>query len=122
MPKVRKTPQRRCVVCGQTHGKRDLLRVVRTPTGDVRVDLTGKVSGRGAYVCPKPTCIERALREGRLAGILDRPIGEAVALDLHEAAGHPVPARVPVVRRISLSQRRASEATEDRPNGMGGSS
>jgi len=122
MPKVRKIPQRRCVVCGQTHGKRDLLRVVRTPAGDVSVDLTGKVSGRGAYVCPESACIERALREGRLAGILDRPIGEAVALGLREAAARPVPARAPIVRRISLSQRRALEAREDRPNGMGGSS
>jgi predicted RNA-binding protein YlxR (DUF448 family) len=84
--------------------KRDLVRVVRTPKGDVRVDLGGKLSGRGAYVCPEAACVDRALREGRLGGVLERPIPDEVAQSLREAASRPLPPRAPVVRRITLRQ------------------
>jgi uncharacterized protein len=110
MPKVRKVPQRQCVACGQSRAKRDLVRVVRTPGGEVRVDLGGKLSGRGAYVCPDPACVDRALGEGRLGGILERSIPEEVARGLREAASRPLPPRAPVVRRISLHQRGQSDA------------
>lgn len=102
MPKVRKIPQRQCVACGSMRAKRDLVRVVRTPADEVRVDSGGKVSGRGAYVCPDAACVERALREGRLGGALERPIPEEVAHTLRECASRPLPARAPVIRRISL--------------------
>lgn len=104
MPKVRKIPQRQCVACGQMRGKRDLVRVVRTPAGEVRIDPTGKLSGRGAYVCPEAACVDRALREGRLAGALERAISEDVARGLQEALTRPAPARGPVTRRITLRQ------------------
>ena len=110
MPKVRKVPQRQCVACGQMRGKRDLVRVVRTPAGEVRVDATGKLSGRGAYVCPEAACVDRALREGRLAGALERAISEDVARHLREALVRPAPPREPVVRRITLRQLRESQA------------
>ncbi|HEX4836626.1 MAG TPA: YlxR family protein [bacterium] len=115
MPKVRKIPQRQCVACGQMRGKRDLVRVVRTPAGEVRVDATGRLSGRGAYVCPDAACVERALREGRLEGALERPISAEVAQGLQEALTRPAPARAPVVRRITLRQLKESQA------GAGGS-
>ena len=104
MPKVRKIPQRQCVACGQMRAKRDLVRVVRMPDGEVRVDLGGKLSGRGAYVCPDSACVDRALKEGRLGGILEKPIPDEVARSLREAASRPPVARAPVVRRISLRQ------------------
>ena len=110
MPKVRKIPQRQCVACGQMRSKRDLVRVVRTPAGEVRVDVTGKLSGRGAYVCPETACVERALREGRLEGALERPISAEVARGLQEALTRPAPAREPVVRRITLRQLKESQA------------
>lgn len=104
MPKTRKVPQRQCVACGQVRPKRDLVRVVRTPAGDVRVDVTGKVSGRGAYVCPDAGCVDRALRGGRLAGALAQPLAEDLAERLREASVRPAPLRPPVVRRISLKE------------------
>jgi predicted RNA-binding protein YlxR (DUF448 family) len=104
VPKVRKIPQRQCVACGQVRAKRDLVRVVRTPGGDVRVDATGKVSGRGAYVCPDGACIDRALRGGRLAGALAQPLAEGIAQRLREAIVRPAAPRVPVVRRVSLKE------------------
>jgi uncharacterized protein len=106
VPKVRKVPQRQCVACGQVRPKRDLVRVVRTPAGDVRVDATGKVSGRGAYVCADPACVDRAVRAGRLAGALDRPVAEDLVERLREAIVRPAPPRAPVVRRVSLAEQR----------------
>lgn len=80
--RVRKLPQRSCVACGRPRPKRELIRVVRTPAGEVRVDLTGKVSGRGAYVCPEPPCIERGVRQGRLQRALETPIGPEMVEEL----------------------------------------
>jgi uncharacterized protein len=117
MPKVRKIPQRQCVACGQMRGKRDLVRVVRTPAGDVRVDPTGKLSGRGAYVCPEAACVDRALREGRLEGALERAISEDVARSLTEALTRPAPARGPIVRRITLRQLKESQAAHSSNGG-----
>jgi uncharacterized protein len=102
MPKTRRIPQRQCVACGQMRAKRELVRVVRTPQGMVRVDPTGKLSGRGAYVCPDTACVDRALHEDRLARLLDRTISEEVVEGLRGALSRPAPARAPVVRRIML--------------------
>jgi predicted RNA-binding protein YlxR (DUF448 family) len=82
MAKVRHIPQRLCVACRQMRPKRDLVRVVRTPAREVRVDPTGKASGRGAYVCPSGECAEVAVREGRLAHALEVPIPPTVAEEL----------------------------------------
>ncbi len=104
MPKVRRVPQRQCVACGRVRAKRDLVRVVRTPDGGVRVDATGKVSGRGAYVCPDTACVDQAVRSGRLAGALERPLAEDIAERLREAIVRPAVPRAPVVRRVSLKE------------------
>ncbi|HEU5439517.1 MAG TPA: YlxR family protein [Ktedonobacterales bacterium] len=65
-PKVRRVPQRTCIVCRQVRPKRELIRVVRTPDGHVELDATGKKSGRGAYLCARRSCWEPALHKGRL--------------------------------------------------------
>jgi hypothetical protein len=79
----------------------------------MRIDATGKVSGRGAYVCPDPACVDRAVRTGRLAGALDRPVADDLAERLRQAIVRPaasVPGRAkhapPVVRRVSLAEQR----------------
>ena len=65
-PRPRKVPQRLCVACRQTSGKRELIRVVRTPEGTVEVDLTGRKAGRGAYLCPVRACWEQAISRNML--------------------------------------------------------
>ena len=55
-PRPKHVPQRTCVVCRSERGKRELVRIVRTPDGEVHVDLTGKVAGRGAYLCKARPC------------------------------------------------------------------
>lgn len=82
MPKVRKTPQRTCVGCGRVTDKRSLVRIVRTPEGDVAVDPTGKRSGRGAYVCATRECLQRAVRSGKLSKALEATVPEDVVTAL----------------------------------------
>lgn len=96
MARVRRIPQRLCVACRQMRPKRDLIRVVRTPLGEVRVDPTGKASGRGAYVCPTAECAEVALRERRLQHALEVAVPEEVAAELRNRAGRgmQMPGRV----------------------------
>jgi len=68
--RVRRQPQRTCVGCRQPAVKRELLRVVRTPDGDVRVDPTGKAAGRGAYLCRRMSCWLAAKESGALSRAL----------------------------------------------------
>jgi len=82
MPKVRKTPQRTCVGCGRVTDKRSLVRIVRTPEGDVAVDPTGKRSRRGAYVCAARECLQRAMRSGKLSKALEATVPEDVVTAL----------------------------------------
>jgi hypothetical protein len=85
MGRGKHVPQRQCVACRQMRAKRELLRVVRTPSGEVRVDATGKVSGRGAYVCPTPGCADQALREHRLEHALEVSMPEEAVAALRAA-------------------------------------
>ena len=88
-PRPRHVPVRQCVACRQMRPKREMVRVVRMPSGEVRVDATGKVSGRGAYVCPRPECADQAVTQGRLQHALDVVMPSAVADDLRMAIARP---------------------------------
>ena len=69
-------PMRRCVGCGASYPKKELLRVVRTPEGDVVLDATGKRNGRGAYVCRSSECFRTARKKRRFATNLGAEIPE----------------------------------------------
>ncbi|MCL4079599.1 YlxR family protein [Coriobacteriia bacterium Es71-Z0120] len=71
-----KTSLRTCLGCGLEADKRELVRIVRGPDGDVFVDPTSKKSGRGAYVCPKEACFEAAVRKNRLGHALRAVVKE----------------------------------------------
>jgi predicted RNA-binding protein YlxR (DUF448 family) len=79
-------PQRTCVACRQARPKRELIRIVRTPQGELVIDETGKRNGRGAYLCPDKACWEAAVRGGQLAKALKIEIGEQEKQMLREAA------------------------------------
>jgi predicted RNA-binding protein YlxR (DUF448 family) len=80
----RRLPQRTCVACRTTRAKRELVRVVRSPGGELSVDLRGKAPGRGAYLDPDAACLERGLAEGALAKALEIAIDEATAAKLRQ--------------------------------------
>ena len=79
---VKKIPERKCMGCNEKRPKRDLIRVVRTPEGEILLDTTGKKSGRGAYICPKVSCYEKALKSKRLERTLEVEIPDSVYDDV----------------------------------------
>ncbi len=59
---TKKPPERMCVACKGMFPKRDLIRIVRTPDNKYVIDKTGKVAGRGTYICDKPECVAKCIR------------------------------------------------------------
>lgn len=86
MPRTRHIPQRTCVACRTVRPKRALIRIVRTPEGEVRIDERGKQSGRGAYLCAQRVCWEEALKRRRLDAALRVTLDEATVAALREYA------------------------------------
>ncbi|MBP6887748.1 MAG: YlxR family protein [Oscillospiraceae bacterium] len=64
--KMKKIPMRMCTGCGEMKPKRELIRVVRSPEGEISLDTTGRKPGRGAYVCPNIECLRKARKAKRL--------------------------------------------------------
>lgn len=76
--KAKKIPMRQCLGCNEHKPKRELIRVVRTPEGEVVADTTGKKNGRGAYLCPSGECLRRAQKSRRLERALECTIPDEV--------------------------------------------
>ena len=85
--KPRKVPMRTCVGCRTVRPKKELIRVVRDPQGELHVDGTGKRSGRGAYICPSMECLRAAVKGKRLERALERPIPAEVLAALEAELG-----------------------------------
>lgn len=89
--KRRHVPIRTCVGCRQSQPKRDLVRIVRTPAGDVDYDPTGKKSGRGVYICPRRECLDAAAKRGALESQLEVTISEQLLERLRTMFGREEP-------------------------------
>ena len=74
----KKIPQRQCMGCRERKAKREMIRVVRGTDGTVHLDFSGKMNGRGAYICPDMECLKKALRSKALDRSLEVTIPEAV--------------------------------------------
>ena len=74
----KKIPQRQCMGCRERRSKREMIRVVRSPEGDVSLDFGGKKNGRGAYLCPNMECLKKAIRSKSLDRSLEVTIPEDV--------------------------------------------
>lgn len=83
MPK--RIPMRQCLGCREMKPKPELLRVVRSPEGEVSLDSRGKKPGRGAYVCPNAECLRRAVKSRALDRALETKIPDEVMERLVEA-------------------------------------
>ena len=81
-PKPRKIPMRMCVGCREMKPKKELLRVVRSPEGQVSLDETGKKPGRGAYCCYNAECLRRALKQGQLDRQLEVRLSDEVNAEM----------------------------------------
>lgn len=81
MQKPKKIPQRQCLGCREMKEKRALIRVVRSPEGEVSLDFRGKKPGRGAYVCPNADCLKRA----RKSRAIERAFSAAIPPEVYDA-------------------------------------
>ena len=81
---VKKIPERKCMGCGEKFPKKELLRVVRTPEGDVSVDIVGKKNGRGVYICKNPDCFKKVRKGDKLSRSLETKVAEEVYDEISE--------------------------------------
>ena len=80
MSTVRKVPMRKCVGCGEMKNKKELIRVLKTPEGEILLDAGGRKNGRGAYLCPSSDC----LRKAELSRGLERSLGVRIPPEIYE--------------------------------------
>lgn len=79
-------PTRTCVACRTARPKQELRRIVRTPDGSIVADATGKLAGRGAYVCPDTDCLTIAIKKGALSRALETPLPPTFVEDIGSGA------------------------------------
>ena len=77
----KKIPMRQCLGCREMKPKKELVRVVRSPEGEISLDFKGKAPGRGAYLCPNTACLQKA----RKAKALERSFDTAISLEVYDA-------------------------------------
>ncbi|MBO7676728.1 MAG: YlxR family protein [Erysipelotrichaceae bacterium] len=77
---MKKIPMRRCLATNESFPKKELLRIVRTPEGEVKVDLTGKLNGKGAYISKSNEALELAKKKK----VLDRALETEVPVEVYE--------------------------------------
>jgi len=77
-----------CLGCQEMKPKRELIRIVRSPEGEISLDSTGKRNGRGAYICPKAACLDKAVKARRF----------------EKAFAHPVPENIFALLRLQLEE------------------
>ncbi len=86
----KKIPQRQCMGCRERKAKKELIRVVRTTEGSVILDFSGKANGRGAYICPKMECLQKARKAKSLERSLEVPIPQEVYDRLEKEMGENI--------------------------------
>ncbi len=77
-------PHRKCMGCYEKRPKSEMIRIVKTPTGEVSLDISGKSSGRGAYICPELKCINSAQKRKSLNRVFSCEVKEGVFIQLKE--------------------------------------
>ncbi|MCK9443611.1 MAG: YlxR family protein [Tissierellaceae bacterium] len=82
--KIKKVPLRKCIGCGENKPKKELIRIVKNVDRGIIIDLTGKVNGRGAYICSNINCLEKAQRSKSLSRALEGEIPEDIYNNLKE--------------------------------------
>ena len=78
MPAIKRIPQRKCIGCGVSKNKSDLIRVVRSPENEISIDLKGKKSGRGAYICKDENCLKKAVKAKKFDRSLEVSISDEI--------------------------------------------
>ena len=79
---MKKLPNRTCIGCGEQKTKKELLRIVKNQAGEIKVDKTGKLPGRGAYICNNSECLAKAIKSKRLEKSFEMKIDSSIYEDL----------------------------------------
>ena len=77
---MKKIPLRQCIGCGEMKNKREMIRVIKTPEGEILLDATGRKNGRGAYLCPSGECMKKAVKNKGL----ERSFKMAIPKEIYE--------------------------------------
>lgn len=83
----KKIPTRKCVGCGEMRDKKDLIRVIKTPDGEIRLDTTGRANGRGAYICNSAECLKKAVKNRGLEKSLKAQIPGDILEQMNKELG-----------------------------------
>ena len=83
----KKIPTRKCVGCGEMREKKDMIRVIKTPEGEICLDTTGRANGRGAYICNSAECLKKAVKNRGLEKSLKAQIPEDILEQMNKELG-----------------------------------
>ena len=75
---MKKIPQRTCLGCGNAKAKQELIRIVKQNDGNILVDVSGKINGRGAYICKNIECLEKAIKSKKLERNFETKIDDEI--------------------------------------------
>lgn len=82
--RVKKIPQRTCIGCNLKKEKKDLIRIVKNKLGEIKVDYTGKMEGRGTYICKNEDCLNKAIKNKRISKTFETEISEDIYQNLRK--------------------------------------
>ncbi len=75
---MKKQPQRTCMGCNEKKDKKDLIRIVKNKQNEINIDKTGKLEGRGAYICDSITCLDKAIKTKRIEKVFEQKIPDEI--------------------------------------------
>ena len=75
---MKKQPQRTCMGCNEKKDKKDIIRIVKNKQNEINIDKTGKLEGRGAYICDSITCLEKAIKTKRIEKVFEQKIPDEI--------------------------------------------
>lgn len=84
---MKKIPQRTCIGCNTSKDKKQLIRIVKNKEGQINIDKTGKLNGRGAYICDNKDCLEKAIKAKKLEKAFEIPISNEIYEQLRGVVG-----------------------------------
>ena len=82
---MKRLPQRTCIGCNSKKDKKELIRIVKNKDGEIKVDLTGKMEGRGTYICKNEECLEKAMKNERMAKAFETEIEDSIYENLRKS-------------------------------------
>lgn len=75
---MKKVPQRTCMGCNAKKEKRELIRIVKNNNGEINIDFTGKMEGRGTYICKNEDCLNKAMKNKRITKVFEKEITKEI--------------------------------------------